>query len=79
MKKLLLIFLLCLTHSAWAEWVLVYENEEARFYVDGVMAGRVTGSMPTGTAVGERAIVIKSAGTTERVARLTGLTFSTIY
>lgn len=34
MKKLLLIFLLCLTHSAWAEWVLVYENEEARFYVD---------------------------------------------
>lgn len=52
---------------------------EARFYVDGVMAGRVTGSMPTGTAVGERAIVIKSAGTTERVARLTGLTFSTIY
>ena len=52
---------------------------EARFYVDGVMVGRVTGSMPTGVAVGERAIVIKSAGTTERVARLTGLTFSTIY
>ena len=52
---------------------------EARFYIDGVMCGRVTGSMPNGVAVGERAFVIKSAGTTERVARLTGLTFSTIY
>lgn len=52
---------------------------EARFYVNGVMCGRVTGSMPNGVAVGERAFIIKSAGTTERVARLTGLTFSTIY
>lgn len=52
---------------------------EARFYINGVMCGRVTDSMPNGVAVGQRAIVIKSAGTTERVARLTGLTFLTVY
>lgn len=52
---------------------------EARFYVNGIMAGRVTGSMPSGAAVGERAFVIKSAGATERVARLTGILFLTVY
>ena len=54
-------------------------NSEARFYVDGVFAGRVTGNMPNGVAVGERFIIIKSAGTTERVARLASMNFSTVY
>lgn len=52
---------------------------EARFYVDGVMSGRVTGNMPNGVAVGERAIIVKSAGTTARTAIFPALIFSTTY
>lgn len=52
---------------------------EARFYVDGVMCGRVTGSMPSGVAVGERAIIVKSAGGTARSAVVAGMMLTTIY
>ena len=43
---------------------------EVRFYVDGVMSGRVTGNMPTANPVGARAILLKSAGTTARQCRV---------
>lgn len=52
---------------------------EARFYVDGVFCGRVTGSMPNGVAVGERAIIVKSAGATARSAVVAAMTLNTIY
>lgn len=52
---------------------------EARFYVDGVMAGRVTGNMPSAVAVGERIIMVKSAGATARTAAFPILNLSTVY
>lgn len=52
---------------------------EARFYVDGVFCGRVTGSMPSGVAVGERAVIVKSAGATARSAVVAAMTLNTIY
>ena len=54
-------------------------NSEARFYVDGAFAGRVNGNMPNGVAAGERIIIVKSAGTTERVVRMGSMNFSTVY
>lgn len=54
-------------------------NSEARFYVDGVMVGRATATMPTGTAVGVRAIIVKSAGATARSATVANMIFSTVY
>ena len=44
---------------------------EARFYIDGVFAGRITTNVTT-TTVGVRAFMGKSAGTTARVAYMTG-------
>lgn len=52
---------------------------EARFYVDGVFAARVTGSMPSGVAAGDRTIIVKSAGTTARNAVVATKTFYTIH
>lgn len=54
-------------------------RSEARYYVDGVMCGRVTGNMPNAVAVGERAVIVKSAGTSARTAILPALIFSTVY
>lgn len=39
---------------------------EARFYIDGVYAGRLTTNLPTTTSAGARAVILKSAGTTAR-------------
>lgn len=52
---------------------------EARFYVNGSMVGRVTGNMPTGSAVGIRSIIVKSAGTTARTANVANMMLSTVY
>jgi|JI7StandDraft_1071085.scaffolds.fasta_scaffold19426_3 hypothetical protein len=52
---------------------------EARFYVDGVMVGRATASMPSGVAVGVRAIIVKSVGATARTAAINTITLSTVY
>lgn len=52
---------------------------EARFYVNGVFCGRVTGSMPSGVAVGDRSIIVKSSGTTARNAVIAAKTFYTVY
>lgn len=43
---------------------------EARFYIDGIMLGRVTGNMPNSVASGSRLSIIKSAGTTSRVVNV---------
>lgn len=40
---------------------------EARFYIDGVMVGRITSNVPS-AAIGTRALIGKSAGTTARIA-----------
>lgn len=41
-------------------------KNEVRFYVNDVMSGIVTGNMPNTVAVGVRALMLKSAGTTSR-------------
>jgi hypothetical protein len=46
---------------------------EARFYIDGVFAGRITTNVTT-TTVGVRAFMGKSAGTTARVAYIANMT-----
>ena len=54
-------------------------RSEARFYVDGAYAGRVTGNMPSAAATGERVFIIKSAGTTARTVAFPTLNLSTVY
>ena len=53
-------------------------NSEARFYVNGVMAGRVTGSMPNAVACGCRTIIVKSAGLTSRGVAIASKSFASI-
>ena len=43
---------------------------EARFYINKVMVGRVTGNMPNSIVVGSRIYLLKSAGTTARQLRV---------
>lgn len=52
---------------------------EARFYINGVFCGLVTGSMPSGVAAGDRSIIVKSVGTTVRNAVIATKAFYTIY
>ena len=55
-------------------------RSEARFYINGAYAGRVTGSMPNSNIdCGARAIIVKSAGTTSRSAVIPTFTFFTVY
>jgi hypothetical protein len=52
---------------------------EARFYIDGVFCGRVTGNMPDSGAAGFETKILKSAGTTARTLRLHAMSASAIY
>ena len=52
---------------------------EARFFVNGNYAGRVTTNLPNNVAVGTRAIIVKSAGTTSRTVTIPTYTFYTVY
>lgn len=54
-------------------------RSEARFYVDGVMAGRVAANVPNAVATGGRAVIVKSAGTTARTAIMPTINFCSIY
>ena len=54
-------------------------RSEARFYIDGVLVARITGNMPIATGVGQRAAIIKSAGTTARTMVVASLMLSTVY
>ena len=55
------------------------QNAEARFYLDGVMAGRVTANLPTAGAAGARTVMVKSAGTTSRTLNAHSLLLEGIY
>lgn len=52
---------------------------EVRFYVNDAYAGRVTTNLPSAVAVGSRAIIVKSVGTTDRTALIARYTFTTTY
>lgn len=71
------------TVSANTNYVLTVAYDkaraEARFYVNGAFAGRVTGSMPNAVDVGGRAAIVKTAGTTSRSASISQYVFYTIY
>lgn len=52
---------------------------EGRFFINGTYAGRVTANLPNNVAVGTRAGIFKSAGTTSRTAIIPTYTFYTVY
>lgn len=54
-------------------------NTEARFYINGAFCGVVTSGMPLGTVtIGDRSIIVKSAGITSRSANIAYKTFFAI-
>jgi len=54
-------------------------RSEARFYIDGVFVARITGNIPSAVAVGQRAFIIKSVGTTARTAIVSTTSYLTVY
>lgn len=54
-------------------------RSEARFYLNGVYAGRVTGNMPNNTSNGSKAQIVKSAGTTARVLNVVSMNAGAVY
>lgn len=52
---------------------------EARFYINGAFAGRVTGNMPNAVACGARVMMLKSAGTTARTLNVHNFAAQAIY
>jgi hypothetical protein len=52
---------------------------EARFYIDGVMCGRVAANMPNAVNAGTGCNILKSAGTTARVLSLFSMSAGAIY
>ena len=54
-------------------------RSEARFYLNGAYAGRVTANMPNAGDVGGRVGIFKSAGTTSRTASVASYIFYTVY
>jgi hypothetical protein len=60
---------------------VVYADEatEARFYVNGAYAGRVSSNLPSAVAVGQRAGIWKSVGTTIRSAQIATMQFYSVY
>ena len=52
---------------------------EARFYINGALAGIVTSQIPAATSTGDRTLIIKSAGTTIRSANVAYKTFFALY
>lgn len=53
-------------------------RSEARFYIDGVMRGRVTGNMPNAVGAGAHATILKSVGTASRAVRLHSMSMEAI-
>jgi len=54
-------------------------RSEARFYIDGVFAGRVTANIPNAVICGTRAIVLKSAGSTARTFNIHSMSAQAVY
>lgn len=52
---------------------------EARAYVDGIYAGRVTGTLPNSVVCGARIVQKKSAGTTDRALKVHSFSAGAIY
>lgn len=52
---------------------------EARFYLNGAYAGRVTANLPNAVAVGVRSGIFKSAGTTARTAQVATISAYSVY
>lgn len=52
---------------------------EARFYVNGDMAGLVTGNMPDALSMATRLLLLKSVGTTARTLRFHSMTAAAIF
>lgn len=52
---------------------------EARFYVNGTFAARITGNMPNNVANGMKAEILKSAGTTARTLNIISMNAGAIY
>ena len=52
---------------------------EARFYLNGAYAGRVTANLPSAVATGVRAGIFKSAGTTSRAAEIATIKAYSVY
>jgi hypothetical protein len=52
---------------------------EARFYIDGVMCGRVAANMPNAVSAGTGCSILKSAGTTSRALSLFNISSGAIY
>lgn len=52
---------------------------EARVYINGTYAGRVTGTMPNSVACGAKALIVKSAGTTARQLNVHSFNAGAIY
>lgn len=55
------------------------QKTEARFYVDGVMAGRVTTNLPNSGSAGPREIIGKTNGTTASTLNCHSMTCEAIY
>jgi len=55
------------------------EKTEARFFINGTYTGRVTTNLPNNVAVGTRAAIVKSVGTTSRTVTIPTYTFYTVY
>ena len=52
---------------------------EARYYIDGVFVARITANLPNAVATGQRAVIVKSAGTTSRTLVVASLMFNSIF
>lgn len=52
---------------------------ESRFYINGVMCGRITGTVPNALTNGSRVVIFKSAGTTERLVKIFNISAGAIY
>lgn len=54
-------------------------NSEVRFYIDGVMCGRVTSNMPNSVGVSPRVLMIKTVGSAILYSHLHGYNVGAIY
>jgi hypothetical protein len=54
-------------------------RSEARYYIDGVFVARITANIPASAATGQRAVIVKSAGTTSRTLVVASLMFNSIF
>lgn len=59
--------------------VIDKSKTEVRYYIDGVMVGRVTGNLPDSVVIGTRIMHVKTVGTTARTLRVHSIGSYAIY